>query len=337
MTIQQQQQQQQQLRKQPLHAYRRLAELRKAGGLLMFFGLAVFIYPLESISTVIRDSETLLVSNLHACRLFGNMFLMFIGFLAIATGYLQIVQDWGNKFLARYATVVTQAGWVVFLVDIIDVVIHASGRYGLIPSDYSPTAADYQAVAGCAVVGLVANGIALMGSLSYLNSIIFSIHSNMQEERKNDAELRMYSLALFLAGVSQFMIGGYLMTTPAYEFGLQEHGPITAPLFSIHNPALNLAFGTGQICNGVWGILRSTGTGFGGGFYASMLAGWAVQVVTIFHAQRANDTDAVASSAASFIVAATVLHLMPLMMDGMMLHSDADAMAKFKTSAPSFV
>lgn len=294
----------------------------------MLFGFAFFIFPVDKTAEFVQlgsGDEVYMLSTLDVCRFFGNVLFMCIGALSLCTGYLQTVHDWGNAFLARYATIVTQGGWVVFLVDMVDVVQKTRAETDLIPTGYEPTQADYRTLGACIIIGILTHGAALVGSLSFLQSLLFAIHTKTFADRGYRTELRFYSFSLFTAGLAQFILGGYLMTTPPYVMGLEDYGPIVAPLLVVRNPAFNLAVGTGQMCNGSWGIIRSLEDDTNGGFYASTLTGCLVQIVSFFTVQL----DGGVPACSSLVAASVVLHLMPLMLDSMMIRSEA-----FERSAP---
>jgi hypothetical protein len=85
-----------------------LADKRQFGGLLFGLGLASMFQPLANVAAAIGPDGTTVTSGIPFSALFAGVSVIFLGLVATVVGYLQLVHDWGNKYLTGFAAFTCQ-------------------------------------------------------------------------------------------------------------------------------------------------------------------------------------------------------------------------------------
>jgi hypothetical protein len=85
-----------------------LADKRQFAGLLFGLGIASMFQPLANVATAIGPNGSTVTSGILFSTLFGGLSVVFLGLVATIVGYLQLVHDWGNKYLTGFAAFTVQ-------------------------------------------------------------------------------------------------------------------------------------------------------------------------------------------------------------------------------------
>jgi hypothetical protein len=80
-----------------------LADKRQFGGLLFGLGIASMFQPLANVAAAIGPDGTTMTTGIAFSALFAGVSVIFLGLVATVVGYLQLVHDWGNKYLTGFA------------------------------------------------------------------------------------------------------------------------------------------------------------------------------------------------------------------------------------------
>lgn len=131
--------------------------------------------------------------------------------------------------------------------------------------------------------------------------------------------LAAYSLVLFVAGLSQLMLGAYIIKQFNVK-GAMPFGPIAVSPYVVSFPAISVTVGLIQLLNGMWGLVRSAGFGVGGAedckFQSTIYLGWFLQFVLQFLVQIGYlPGDALSDAVATLTAYSFGLNLMPAYLD----------------------
>ena len=208
--------------------------------------------------------------------------LIQIGFgcLGIVVGYLSLVHDYGSKKLSVALIILTQLAWMPYLVELCNIGLTASSPYTestyreisngqfitgqyidnpWIPPNYLPDIRDVRYFGAMGILAVIAYGFAFIGSFAFMAFALYAFEEGrpqLRDARYYRGRLLVYTSVLTLAGVSQLLLGSYII----FEFG---NGPLLPPMgvamYMIHYPEISIAIGTLQMCVGYFGMARYIG------------------------------------------------------------------------------
>jgi hypothetical protein len=325
--------------KATIGAMRKQSDMRQIGALLMVTGILAIIQPLASIASLIGPDGTSASSGIPLSALFAGLFLVSIGFVSIFIGYNQIVHDWGNKNLTGALMIWTQTAFIPYITGMVEVGRAARTGQAFIPSDYNPTESQVHFVGAMGILGIVAYGFTFIGSISFMQFSLYAYQAGKPESRDSkyyNGRMGFYTGMLFLAGLSQLMLGSFL----ACNFGgggALEHGAIGLKMYVVNFPAISILVGSVQIINAVWGFARSYGMLIGGSsssdfslFQVSMFVGWFLQVTLQIITQVSySPGPAFAPAAPTIFCLSFGLNLMPAFLDFKMRNTPETILPEF--------
>lgn len=85
-----------------------LADKRQFAGLLFGLGIASMFQPLADVATAIGPNGTTITTGIPFSSLFAGLSVIFLGLVGTIVGYLQLVHDYGNKYLTGFAACTCQ-------------------------------------------------------------------------------------------------------------------------------------------------------------------------------------------------------------------------------------
>ena len=152
---------------------------------------------------------------------------------------------------------------------------------------------------------------------------LYTFYNAIPEDRNSGyfaSRLSFYSLVLCVAGVSQLMLGSYLLTNFDMDDGKLSGGYIHVGLYIIHYPSMAMVVGGLQVINGLWGFARSLDVAHGGPddiLYAwSMAFQWLIMIgVQIIVQIGYLPTQTLAAAAPMIAAMSLSLNLMPPYLD----------------------
>jgi hypothetical protein len=252
------------------------SDRRQLGGLLLVMGMCVTFQPVAGIASLIgvnQDASRTAVDSiwLICCGIIQIIF----GTLAMVTGYLGLVHDFGNRRLTGALLLITLLSCIPFVTGIIEVGIAASPPYIIetrvsssdgialledyvvnpfVPEDYLPNKTDVIFLGCMGILGLISYGIGFFGSLAFLGFALYTFDAGKPSHR--DAKyyrgrLLFYSFVMLIAGMNQILLGAYVL----FEFG---GGPLSPPvgvaMYRVSFPEITLAVGSIQMIVGYYGV-----------------------------------------------------------------------------------
>lgn len=119
---------------------------------------------------------------------------------------------------------------------------------------------DVRFIGAMGIMGIASYGFAFVGSIAFMQFSLHTFHAATPEDRNASyfaGRLSFYSLVLCVAGISQLMLGSYLLTNFDLEGGRLVGGYISVAVYTIVYPPLSMAVGAIQTINGLWGYARS--------------------------------------------------------------------------------
>lgn len=96
---------------------------------------------------------------------------------------------------------------------------------------------------------------------------LYTFYNAIPEDRNSGyfaSRLSFYSLVLCVAGISQLMLGSYLLTNFDMDDGRLAGGFVQVGVYTIIFPAMSMFVGGLQVINGLWGFARSLDVAHGG-------------------------------------------------------------------------
>lgn len=96
---------------------------------------------------------------------------------------------------------------------------------------------------------------------------LYAFQNSTPEERHSSyfaSRLGFYSLVLCLAGISQLMLGAYLLTSFDISEGKLSGGFVSVGPYTVVYPSMSMLVGALQVINGLWGFARSLDVAHGG-------------------------------------------------------------------------
>ena len=266
------------------------SDQRQFGGMLLIFSAAAITFPLANIATLIGPDGTTADEGIPLTSLVASIFVVTIGIVGMITGYLSLLHDFNHKYLSGALIVLSQLAWVPFITDMTAVGRAARSGEAFIPNAYDLTASDVRFVGAMGILGILTYGTAFLGSLSF---IAFAMHSyNVGSHgQRNGAYYRgrfaFYSLVLFVAGLSQLLLGSYLIAN--IGDGPLSDGAVAVAMYFVNFPEISVLVGLVQIANASFGMARYFGVAGGSNanshlFQITSLVQWiamlSLQIVT---------------------------------------------------------
>lgn len=251
------------------------AERRQLGGLMLLLATCVTLQPLPEIVSLIGRDDTR--SAIEISSLASGLVQVVFGSLGMLVGYLNLFHDYRNGKLSGALILLVQSAWAPFVTSLTEVGKAASSPYVIetqrtisngailleeyistpfIPDDYLPTKRDVRLFGAMGVIGIICYGVAFFGSLAFTAFAIYAFDSGKpmsRDARYYRGRLVLYSFVLVIAGMSQLLLGGYVL----YEFG---NGPLSPPMgvamYKVHYPEITVAIGSLQMLVGYYGVAR---------------------------------------------------------------------------------
>ena len=235
------------------------SDKRQLAGLLMIQGAAALVYPLANIATLVGPNGTTANMGIPLSSLISSVFVVLMGMQGMILGYLGLVHDYGHKYLTGFLALFIQLAWMSYLTDLTAVGRGAKSGMAFIPPAYQPTASDVRFVGAMGMIGIVAYGLGFLGSLAFYAFDLYTFQSGKPEKRPGGyyrGRLGFYCFALFLAGISQFLLGVYIITK--FSAGpLSEKGAIGVAMYFVSFPEISIAVGFLQMVVATYGMTRS--------------------------------------------------------------------------------
>jgi len=207
-------------------------------------------------STKTSSSPQQTLGPLRLKSFIGGMCLITIGILSVATGYSQAIHDVGHKYLTVAVVIFTQTAFIPYLTDMTSIG-RAARSAMLIPLEFDPSQTDNNFVgACCGILGVIAYGFTFVGSISFFQFSFYAYQTGNYASRNASyylGRMGFYCSMLFIAGLSQLMLGAYISS----RFGTGELSvPIGVAMYVVNFPALSILVGGVQILNALWGLAR---------------------------------------------------------------------------------
>ena len=258
------------------------SERRQIGGLMLLLGTCAAFQPLSNMASLINADTAR--SHIEQASLAGGFFQVAFGGMAMMVGYSSLVHCYGNSNLSAALILLTQTAWIPYITDMVAISKDAFGDLPtdfvarivgpddtnillveyvvnpFIPSLYVPNERDVRFVGAMGLLGIMAYGVAFLGSLAFTEFTLYSF--DMNKPMSHNAEyyrsrLLFYTFVLVLAGTSQLLLGAYSLM----EFG---NGPLEPPLvvamYTISFPEIAIPLGIMQMLVGYFGIARYLGS-----------------------------------------------------------------------------
>jgi hypothetical protein len=316
------------------------SDMRQIGALLMVTGVLAIVQPLASIASLIGPDGTSASSGIPLSALFAGVCVVSIGFTSVFTGYNQIVHDWGNKHLTGALMILTQTAFIPYFTGMVGVGRAARTGQAFIPADYNPTESQVHFVGAMGILGIMAYGFTFVGSISFFQFSLYAYQSGKPEDRGAKyyhGRMGFYTSMLFLAGLSQLMLGSFVASNFGGGSSALEHGAIAVKMYVVNFPAISILVGLVQILNAIWGYARSHGMLTGGSFsgdislfQVSMFVGWFLQVTLQIITQVSYSAGGAFAPAAPTIFCLSFgLNLMPAFLDFKMRNTPETILPEF--------
>jgi hypothetical protein len=236
---------------------------RQLGGLILSLAICVTFQPLVNVASNVDPSGSL-SNDSSAVSLAAGLVQVIVGLLGMLAGQLALVYDQGNKYLTATICLITQFAWFPFLYDlqrIFKVIADADVKNNpFIPAVYFPEQQDIRFVGVCGLMGAIAYGVSLLGSLAFAEFALLAFDNGRPQARNSlyyRGRLSWYSFLIIFAGLSQIMIGAYVRG--AFGGGSLQYGAIVVRMYVINIPEINIAVGALQTIVGTFGLCRSFG------------------------------------------------------------------------------
>ncbi|GKY99482.1 hypothetical protein MPSEU_000902400 [Mayamaea pseudoterrestris] len=247
------------LRKYSVGGMRYSSEKRQIAGMLMLFGLACVFQPLYSTATLIGTNGTTHLVGVDFAILFGDVCIILLGIMAVGIGLAEFVVESGDEKYTTALLLWVQTGFVWVISSMTSVGRIAVGSIGFIPEAYNPSVLINRFLGAMGIIAIASYGFAMIGSVAFMGFSLYAFQIMKPQERDRDyyvSRAAIYSGALFLAGLSQFLMGIFIIEV--YGMTL-ESGPIQVGFFLINLPLVTTLIGVIQTASGLWGFLRAFG------------------------------------------------------------------------------
>ena len=186
-------------------------------------------------------------------------------------------------------------------------------------------------------MGISSYAFAFIGSIAFMQFSLYTFQNATPEERHSGyfaGRLGFYSMVLCIAGISQLMLGTYLLTNFDMDDGRLSGGFVKVGPYTVLYPSMSMLIGALQIINGLWGFARSLDVAHGGPddimYGTSMAFQWIAMICVQFICQIGFLPGATASGSAPTIAAMSfALNMMPTYLDYKMRNTLEDIPVDF--------
>jgi len=273
----------------PLGNTRYTADKREIAGLLLVTGFAAIIQPLVGVTSTINSGEdgSTPTIGLSFAGIFGGLCVLFVGVISTAIGYVELVHDFQHKYL-RYATAFSfltmQTAFIPYISGMVGVgnQIVNGPSFIMGVSSYGHTQMDNNFIGSMGILAIFAYGFGFLGAVSFLQFSLYAYQSGKPQDRNASyyrGRAGFYSFILFVAGVSQFLLGAYTLA----RFGSNlTAAPVQVAFYVVPYPAIAIVVGLLQIINASWAFVRTFYPHSNSDNYslqASIAFGWLTQLV----------------------------------------------------------
>jgi hypothetical protein len=244
------------------------ADQRQFGGLIFALGICATFGSLINIANEVGPDGTTSKSGVPLANLISGCAQALFGTIAMFTGYLSLVYDWGHKSLTGALIIATQLAWLPYLTGLSGVAQGAGNdpeSNTFIPFAYDPSEADIKFVAAMGMLGILAHGAAYIGSLAFMEFALYAYQSGKTNDRNSSYYLGrsgFYNFLVVIAGFSQLALGSFVLDS--IGSGPLEEGPVTVAMYTIYFPEISVFVGLVQILVGFFGLARRMGKLVGG-------------------------------------------------------------------------
>ncbi|KAL3925886.1 MAG: hypothetical protein SGILL_000098 [Bacillariaceae sp.] len=256
------------------------SDRRQIGGLMLVLGTCATFQPLAAIASltgVDDDGSGNSLSTLETVTLASGVLQFLFGTLAMVVGYLSLVHDYGDSRLTGGLIIFTQLAWMPFITGMVGVGQAASAPFTFdtrrtvsngtvlleeyvvnpfIPQEYVPNEMDVKFFGAMGILGIMAYGTGFLGSLGFTEFAQYSFDvakPTHRDARYYRGRLLFYSFVLALAGVSQLLLGAYVL----FQFGGGPLSPsVGVAMYRVYFPEISVAIGGVQLLVGYLGIAR---------------------------------------------------------------------------------
>lgn len=221
---------------QTVGSARLISDRRQLAGILLLLGVCATVEPLVDISVFVGRDEFKDGTPIRIASIGSALIQVTFGCLAIAVGFLHLVQDYGNATLSGALIVAVQGAWFPFVTRLYTLIRQTSRTYevktfsslsgigetveeeyvsnAFIPDEYLATIRDVRIVGSLGTVGEMCYMFAFYGSLAFSAFAIdaFDKHKpTSRDGRFYRGRHLVYSFVLALAGLSQLLLGAYVL------------------------------------------------------------------------------------------------------------------------------
>jgi hypothetical protein len=257
------------------------SDKRQLGGLLMLIATTALVFPMAKLASLTGRDGTTATEGVPLSGLIASVFVIIMGVMGIPIGYLQAVHDWGNKNLTGFLLLLTQLAWMPFITDLTGVGKAARTGDAFFPPTIEASEGDVKFVGAMGMMGILGYGTGFLGSFAFIQFSLYAFQAGKPGDRPGSyykGRLTFYSFCLFLVGLSQLMLGAYLLK----NFGNGPlAGPVSVAMYMVHFPEISIFVGLVQVLNAFFGMARSFGLSTGADdhtFQATMLFNWVCTV-----------------------------------------------------------
>jgi hypothetical protein len=237
---------------------RYVSSIRQISGLLLIAGFCAIIYPLNGVVSSIGPSGTTVNEGIPLSAFIAGLCTIKIGLLAIFIGYNITIHNWSSKLLIAYAILWTQTAFIGYLTDM-TMIGRKANNMDLIPVAYNATQTDNNVVGAMGILAVITYGFTFIGSISFFLFCLYAFISGIPQDRNSSyyrGRFAFYGCMLWIAGLSQLIIGAYIQSKFAKDYDLQT-GPIGVAVYVVTIPSLNIIVGLIQMFNATWGLSRA--------------------------------------------------------------------------------
>ncbi|CAB9518628.1 expressed unknown protein [Seminavis robusta] len=314
-------------------------ERRQYGALLMVSGIVAVIAPLGGIVTSMSTNglpDAVRDPGSTECWSFVGLCCFFaIGVSSVVTGFAECVHDIGTTRVTFWTILLTQTAYIPFITEMA-IIGQGARKDNSTPAfwnviDVVPgletsseiTGTDVRFIAAMGIFGVASYMFAFVGQIAFMQFSLYAFYNAVPEDRHSGyfaGRLSFYSLVLCVAGISQLMLGSYLLTNFDIDNGRLSGGYISVGIYTILYPSMSMAVGGLQVINGLWGFARSLDVAHGGPndilYGWSMAFQWVVMLVVQVIVQIGYLPGGTMASSAPFLAAMSFsLNLMPTYLD----------------------
>jgi hypothetical protein len=244
-----------------------ISDVRQLGGFLMVFGVCVMTLPQSQLAMWLghESNPDLDMDDLHGLmQVIGGLCAVLVGATSFWVGYLAIGHDCASKWLTRLLVGITVLLFIPFGTELADVVKNTSMGPDSSPffanPSYDPTNADVRFVGSMGFIGVLGWYGGMIASLAFCQRALFVFAKGQPELRSRafyQSRLVFFSVLMLMAGVSQLLIGVYLLMQ--YGSGAMPYGAVRVAMYVVYFPDIAIAVGGFQTLTAILGLLRAAG------------------------------------------------------------------------------